>query len=261
MSALILMVASSILSWPMVSENKSSLRAVIVYDNNHYDDRLKTDWGFSCYIQGLEKTILFDTGGRGEILVSNLEKMGLSPENIEVVVLSHYHGDHTGGLDEILRLNPRIEVWVPEHFPKDFKQRLREKGSKIVEVSQSRKICPGTFTSGVIEGPIREQSLVIDTDHGLVIITGCAHPGIVKILSEIKESFKKSFYLVFGGFHLGGSSRAEIESIISRFKALGVKKVGPTHCSGDLARNLFSEKFGEDFIRVGAGKEIIIKRK
>jgi 7,8-dihydropterin-6-yl-methyl-4-(beta-D-ribofuranosyl)aminobenzene 5'-phosphate synthase len=129
MSALILMVASSILVGPwsqkqIISESGHSLR------QQSLRLPLKTDWGFSCYIQGLEKTILFDTGGRGEILVSNLEKMGLSPENIEVVVLSHYHGDHTGGLDEILRLNPRIEVWVPEHFPKDFKQRLREKGPK-----------------------------------------------------------------------------------------------------------------------------------
>lgn len=253
-----LMVASSILSWPKVSENKSSLRAVIVYDNNRYDDRLKADWGFSCYLEGLEKTILFDTGGNGNILISNLEKMGLSPEKIEVVVLSHFHGDHTGGLDELLKRNPGIEVWLPDYFPESFKEGIRKKGARVIEVSKTQPICRGAFTSGVIAGQIREQSLVLDTSSGLVVITGCAHPGILEILPRVKESFKKNIYLVFGGFHLAGASGAEIESIISQFKLLQVKKVGPTHCSGDLARKLFAEKFGEDFLKLGVGKEIII---
>jgi len=257
-SIFILMVTSSILSWPMVSENKSSLRAVIVYDNNRYDDRLKTDWGFSCYLEGLEKTILFDTGGDGKILISNLEKMGLNPEKIDVVVLSHFHGDHTGGLDELLKRNPRIEVWLPDHFPENFKEGIRKKGAAVIEVSKVQPICRRAFTSGVIAGHIREQSLVLDTDKGLVVITGCAHPGIVEILTRVKESFQKNIYLVFGGFHLAGTSGAEIESIISQFRTLGVKKVGPTHCSGDLARKLFAEKFAEDFLRLGAGREIAI---
>jgi len=255
----IIMVTSSVFGWPAVAEKKPFLRAVIVYDNNRYDDRLKTDWGFSCYLEGLEKTILFDTGGKGKILISNLEKMGLSPEKIQVVVLSHIHGDHTGGLEELLSRNSRIEVWLPEYFPENFKEGVRKKGARLVEVSKTRQICRGAFTSGVIEGRISEQALVLDTDRGLVVITGCAHPGIVKILTEVKKSFQKDFYLVFGGFHLGGVSNAEIESIISQFKILGVKKAGPTHCSGDLARKLFADRFGEDYIRVGVGQEISLK--
>jgi 7,8-dihydropterin-6-yl-methyl-4-(beta-D-ribofuranosyl)aminobenzene 5'-phosphate synthase len=254
-----MMMPSSILGWPLVRENKSSLRAVIVYDNNRYDDRLKTDWGFSCYLEGLEKTILFDTGGHGRILISNLEKMRVTPEKIEVVVLSHFDGDHTGGLDELLSRNPRIEVWLPDHFPENFKEGIRKKGAQVVEVTTACQICRGAFTSGVIEGRISEQALVLDTDCGLVVLTGCAHPGIVKILAAVKESFQKGFYLVFGGFHMSRSTEAEIESTISQFRILGVKKTGPTHCSGDLARKLFSEKFGEDFIKIGVGKEIVIK--
>lgn len=252
-------VASSVMGWPMVVENKPSIRAVVVYDNNRYDDRLKTDWGFSCYLEGLEKIILFDTGGNGKILISNLEKMGLTPEKIEVVVLSHIHGDHTGGLDELLSRNPRVEVWLPADFPEHFKAGIRKKGARVIEVSNTSQICRGAFTSGVIEGKISEQSLVLDTGRGLVVITGCAHPGIVKILTEVNKSFQKDFYLVFGGFHLGSFSRAEIESIISQLKILGVKKAGPTHCSGDLARKVFAETFGDDFIRIGAGKEISLK--
>jgi len=85
--------------------------------------------GFSCYLEGLEKTILFDTGGNGEILVSNLEKLGLDVTKIKVVVLSHFHGDHTGGLNELLRRNPGMEVWLPDHFPENFKDGIRKKGS------------------------------------------------------------------------------------------------------------------------------------
>ncbi|MGC8892981.1 MAG: MBL fold metallo-hydrolase [Candidatus Saccharicenans sp.] len=240
-------------------EENSFLRALVVFDNNRYDDRFKTDWGFSCYLEGLEKTILFDTGGNGKILLDNLEKAGISPKKIQVVVLSHFHSDHTGGLEELLSRNPAIEVWVPAYFPENFKEGIRKKGARVVEVTTSRQICRSAFTSGVIEGPVNEQSLVLDTPRGLVVITGCAHPGIVKILSRVKELFPKNFYLVFGGFHLGGASPKEIESIIAHFEALGVKKVGPTHCSGDLPRKLFYEKYGEDFIQVGVGKEIIIR--
>lgn len=255
---LALIVALSNSSWPMVSENRPMIKAVIVYDNNRYDDRLRVDWGFSCYLEGLKKSILFDTGANGEILISNLKKIGVPPEKIGVVVLSHFHGDHTGGLEELLRHNPAIEVWVPDFFPETFKKKIKETGAKLIEVTKSRAICPGAFTSGVIEGNIGEQSLVLDTDEGLVVITGCAHPGIIKILNEVKNTFQKNIYLVFGGFHLGQTNEVEIKSIISQFRRLGVKKVGPAHCSGDLARKLFSENFAGDFLMLGVGREIII---
>lgn len=239
-------------------ESRPAVRIIVVYDNNRYDDRLQTDWGFSCYLEGLEKVILFDTGGNGRILTRNLEKLGLSPEKVEVVVLSHFHGDHTGGLPEILSRNSNIEVWVPDHFPENFKDRIRKTGARVVEVKEARQICHGVYTSGVIEGPIPEQSLILESELGLVVITGCAHPGIVKILKEVKRSFNREIYLVLGGLHLSGASGSEIESIISQLRYLEVKKVGPAHCSGDLARKLFAENFVEDFIRIGVGAAIAI---
>ncbi len=110
--------------------SRSSLRAIVVYDNNPYDERLKTDWGFSCFVVGLEKSILFDTGADGQTLLSNMEKLGIQPEQIDVVVLSHIHRDHTGGLEELLARNSRIEVWLPHFFPSDFKEGGPQKGSQ-----------------------------------------------------------------------------------------------------------------------------------
>ncbi|MBC7350342.1 MAG: MBL fold metallo-hydrolase [Candidatus Aminicenantes bacterium] len=236
---------------------KTPLRAVIVYDNNPYDQRLQTDWGFSCNLEGLEKVILFDCGTKGQILLSNLEKLGLKPEKIEVVVLSHFHHDHTGGLSELLARNSSLEVWLPEFFPNDFKEAIRKKGARVVEVTQPAQICPGALTTGVIEGPIKEQSLVLESDKGLVLITGCAHPGIIKIIESVKSRHKKDIYCVFGGFHLGGLQPSEIKAIIAGFRRLGLKKSGPGHCSGDAARRLFSEEYGSDFVKIGVGREII----
>jgi 7,8-dihydropterin-6-yl-methyl-4-(beta-D-ribofuranosyl)aminobenzene 5'-phosphate synthase len=238
---------------------KPSWKATIVYDNNAGDPLLKTDWGFSCYLESSEKTILFDCGGRGDILLSNMARKGLSPEKIQVIVLSHFHQDHVGGLEDLLTKNPRVEVWVPYSFPSEFKKAIEKKGAQVREVIKPAPICPGIYTSGVIDGPVREQSLVLDTRDGLVVITGCAHPGIVHILEEIKTAFPKNFYLVMGGFHLGGRPETEIKKIVASFRRLGVKKVGPTHCSGETARRLFSEEYGPDYIRAGVGQEVIIQ--
>lgn len=230
-----------------------------VYDNNPFDKKLDNDWGFSCFIKGLEKSILFDTGTNGYILLSNMEKLGIRPEDIDVVLLSHDHRDHTGGLDALLTRNSKIDVWLPEFFSSSFKDAIKKKGGTVKEVGNFQKICEKAYTSGVIPGWIKEQSLILDTDKGLIVITGCAHPRITKIIATVKELLKKDIYMVFGGFHLAGFNEGEIKEIIGQFQASGIKKVGPCHCSGDEARRLFAEEYKDDFIEIGAGKKIKIQ--
>ncbi len=237
---------------------KSLLHITIVYDNNHYNRNLQPDWGFSCLIKGLDKTILFDTGKNEKILLSNMAKLGICPEDIDVVFLSHFHKDHTGNLKTLLNLNSEIEVWLPEFFPNDFKESAKKKGARLVEVKSSQQICKGAFTTGVIQGWIKEQSLILDTDKGLVLVTGCAHPRIIHIISEVKNMFKREIFLALGGFHLAGFEEKDIREIIEKFKAYGVKKVGPCHCSGDEARKIFYEEYKDDFIEIGVGKEVLI---
>jgi 7,8-dihydropterin-6-yl-methyl-4-(beta-D-ribofuranosyl)aminobenzene 5'-phosphate synthase len=235
-----------------------TLQLSVVYDNNPYDPRLKAGWGFSCFVEGLEKSILFDTGGDAHILLFNLEKLGIQPAGIEVVMLSHMHKDHTGGLENLLVQNPGIEVWLPYFFPSDFKEGIFKKGARVVEVETSRKICNGAHSSGVIEGWIKEQSLVLETEKGLVLMTGCAHPRIVRIIDRVRELFEKDIFMALGGFHLAGFEKREIREIIRKFRDSGIKKVSPAHCSGDETRRLFQEEYQDDFIMAGVGTRIEI---
>ncbi|MFQ5721966.1 MAG: hypothetical protein ACE5GI_05705 [Candidatus Aminicenantales bacterium] len=128
-----------------------------------------------------------------------------------------------------------------------------------MEVDRHQQICEGAFTTGVVNGWIKEQSLILDSNKGLIVMTGCAHPRIVKILILTKYLLQKDIFLVLGGFHLAGFDKQEIKEIIARFQELGVNQVGPAHCSGDEARRLFVQEYKNDFITIGVGKKIIIK--
>jgi len=120
------------------------------------------------------------------------------------------------------------------------------------------KICENVYSTGQLGGLRKEQSLVIRTDKGLIVITGCAHPGIVKVVKAVKDLLKDDILFVMGGFHLEWAGRGKIEKIISIFKQLGVRYAGPCHCSGERSRNLFEKRFGENYINIGAGKVITL---
>jgi len=242
-----------------------NLTITVVYDNNPYKQELETEWGFAAFITGTEKTILFDTGG-GRLLLDNMEKLAIKPANVDMVVLSHIHGDHTGGLSSFLEKNPNVTVYLPSVFPKKFKDNVRNSGAKIIEVNETLQICENVYSTGQLGKLIKEQSLIIRTDKGLIIITGCAHPGIVNIVNTAKALMgvpalrgpKDDILLVMGGFHLEWATKGGIEKIISAFKQLGVRYVGPCHCSGHKARSLFEKHFGSNYINIGAGKIITL---
>lgn len=233
------------------------LTITVTYDNNPYKQGLETDWGFSAYITGTEKTILFDTGG-GRPLLDNMEKLDIEPNSIDIVILSHIHGDHTGGLGSFLEKNTNVTIYLPESFPRKFKDSARNSGAKIVEVNEPMKICENVHSTGQLGKLIKEQSLIIQTNKDLIVITGCAHPGIVKIVHKAKNLLKDDIFLVMGGFHLEWATKGRIEKIISNFKQLGVRYVGPCHCSGQKARSLFEKHFGKNYIDIGVGKVISI---
>lgn len=241
-------------STPIPGVNDLTIK--VVYDNNPYADGLGTAWGFACVIIGADKTILFDTGGDGTLLLNNMKKLAIEPNSIDVVVLSHIHGDHTGGLASFLDRNPKPEVYVPISFPRKFKDNVRTYGAKVVEVTEPLKICEGVYSCGQLGTFIKEQSLVIQTKKGLIVVTGCAHPGIVKIVHAARDLVKDDILLVMGGFHLEWATKAKIEKIISAFKQLHVEYVGPCHCTGNKARSLFQKHFGNNYLNVGTGRVI-----
>jgi len=235
-------------------EEKSEIILISVYDNYQVDTKLKTAWGFATIIKTHQELILFDTGGNSKILLYNMEKLGIDPSSIKKVVISHIHGDHVGGLEGFLERNPNVTVFIPSSFPKSVKDMVIQKGAKFVGISAPRKISDSIYTSGELHGPPKEQSLIIDSKKGLVVITGCAHPGIVNIVERAKKLMRKDkVYLVLGGFH-----RPPL-SCIKEFRKLGVEKVAPSHCTGDLVREAFRKEYKENFIEYGVGKTIEIK--
>jgi 7,8-dihydropterin-6-yl-methyl-4-(beta-D-ribofuranosyl)aminobenzene 5'-phosphate synthase len=141
-------------------------------------------------------------------------------------------------------------------FPQEFKGNLTSAGLRIVEVHGATQICDGVYTTGELGAAIKEQSLIVHTTHGMIVITGCAHPGIVAILERAKDLIKDDILLAMGGFHLGGAGRGDLERIVLSFRTLGVKFVGPCHCSGDLARQMFKEEYGDSYMHLGVGRII-----
>jgi len=235
-----------------------NLSITVVHDNNPYKPGLQTAWGFSCLVTGTEKSILFDTGSGGSLLLSNMQKLKIDTNSIDTIVLSHIHGDHTGGLTSLLEKNPNVAVYLPKAFPKRFKDDVQRYEAEIVEVEQSVKICKNVYSTGRLGRLIKEQALIIRTESGLIVITGCAHPGIVKIVNTAKDLLKDDILFVAGGFHLEWATKGKIEKIISAFKELNVSFVAPCHCSGERARSLFEKHFGENYINTGAGKVITL---
>jgi len=239
----------------ILSADEISIEVII--DNFPCLRNLQTSWGFSCVVRGTEKTMLFDTGGNGHILISNMGKLRIDPKIIDLVFLSHDHYDHTGGLDALVAINPKITIYLPQSFPQAFKSKVQELGSKVVEVGGSIEVGGGVFSTGELGNSIVEQSLVLRTDKGLILITGCAHPGIVSVIEHTKEMYENDkVLLVMGGMHLRGGKESWIKSIIADFKRLGVVNVGICHCSGDHARTLFKEEYGKHYFEIGVGASI-----
>jgi len=232
------------------------LKFTVLYDNYVHREGTKADWGFSCLVEGAEKTILFDTGTRPEVLSHNVETLGVDLRKVDLVVLSHAHEDHTGGLPAVLARNSRVEVLFPVSFGADFAARVAKAGAVTRTVDKPVEICRNVFLTGEMGDRIKEMSLVLDTPGGLVVVTGCSHPGIVDILKRAKEIRNKPIRLVFGGFHLGNTPDAEVQTIIAAFQELGVERCGATHCTGDRPIALFKTAFGDRYQPVGTGQVI-----
>ncbi|MFH1552083.1 MAG: MBL fold metallo-hydrolase [Candidatus Omnitrophota bacterium] len=229
---------------------------VKVLHDNKARKGLLSGRGFSCLVDG---KILFDTGEAPYALVENMDRLMVSAKDLEAVVISHDHWDHTGGLWEVLKRKKGLKVYACHSFSETFKKCVKELGGKLIFVDKPVEIADNIFVTGEMEGKykgedISEQALVVKGDKGTSVITGCAHPGVVNVLKYVKSKLKTNkVYMVFGGFHLEGMERDQISGIISDLKKLGVVKAGPTHCSGEKARRMFSGQYHDNFVAVKAG--------
>lgn len=247
---IVLAFASQLVS----SQNDDSF--TIVYNNVPSGNHLKTDWGYAAWIEIGHEVILFDSGTKANLLQENFKKLNLDPTKITAIAISHEHYDHTGGLESILE---PVKKGTPVFLPNDYNPSLKEKFSKIKFTvnDKYRKIAQGVWLTEIFidyNRGIREQALVLEKDDKVIMITGCAHPGIVKMCEAVKEQFpNKSLELVTGGFHLMRTEDKDVAQISNKIKELGFEQVAPSHCTGDNSIAIFEEAWGDKFVHLNLG--------
>ena len=238
-----------------------NIRLSIIFDNDSCcNSGLTSLWGFSALIETPNGNILFDTGSNGRVLLKNLKKRDIDISSIDNIFISHTHWDHIGGLDSILELNSRVKIFTTSYISKNFIRDLNSLSKGVVTIDDTpTKILEDIYSTGAI-GEHREQSLILDTTKGLVIVSGCAHGGIESIAKRAKEYFKRDILLLVGGFHLHNRGDREVLEIIDTLKKLNTIYISPSHCTGDRAKELFRDRFKNNYIEGGLGVDIDLKR-
>ncbi len=231
-------------------EKMASFTVTILFDNKSINPGYESGWGFSALIQTGNRNILFDTGCDGESLLHNLRSAGVKPEEIDTIVISHNHWDHTGGLLSIVSRARSPKVYLGKSFSLHFQQELEKRGAEVFRGDDWRQIADNVFITPELDAGIKEQALVLVKPERVLIITGCSHPGIDRFAEEVRAKFAKEIWII-GGFHLFASSRTEIERVAERLKRAGVTVAYPLHCSGEKAAEIFSRYM--EVRRGGAG--------
>ena len=228
----------------------------VVYNNVPSENHLKTDWGYAAWLEVGDNVILFDAGTKGGLLHENFEKLNLDPSKISAIAISHEHYDHAGGLESVLN---EVEKGVKVYLPNDFDSGLKKKYPKLrfVVNNKFREIADDVWLTDIFidnSRGIKEQALVVINDKSLIVITGCAHPGIAKMCEAITKQFpNKKYELVTGGFHLMRTSESEVNEISAKIKKLGFEQVAPSHCTGDQSIKIFEQAWGDQFISLNLG--------
>jgi 7,8-dihydropterin-6-yl-methyl-4-(beta-D-ribofuranosyl)aminobenzene 5'-phosphate synthase len=211
------------------------MKITILYDNCLSKPGLRTGWGFSSLIEvGGTPPLLFDTGADGTDLLYNMKELGIDPKRIGIIVISHAHGDHTGGLSDILKMNKDAEIYVPASTVTRLPSR------KVIMVSQPLQIVEGIFSTGELQSI--EQSLAVETAQGVVVVAGCSHPGVRVILDAAAQYGK--VYGVVGGLH-GFRDFSRLD---------GLSLVCPCHCTQHKSE--LKTLFSGQYVTCGAGLEL-----
>jgi 7,8-dihydropterin-6-yl-methyl-4-(beta-D-ribofuranosyl)aminobenzene 5'-phosphate synthase len=255
------------------------------------------DWGFSALVHYNGKTILFDTGNSADKFEHNVKALGVDLNQVDIAVLSHRHYDHISGFDYMLKVKPTVKAYLPADyalgapmrytFSHDTKESLaglppeqlyfRFHGANQEFVPASREIAPGIYlivTRSVMLGDFNayppnepghpdlagfpELSLALKTEKGVVLITGCSHSRVEEIIRATKQFLGSPIELVEGGFHMLPYDAAYISNIAHLMKDdLGVRRVAPAHCTGNLAFKIFRDLYGENYSYAGLESEVM----
>ena len=254
---------------------------------------MQKDWGYAAFIEFGGKRILFDTGNNGDVLAQNAKAKGIDLSRLDFVVMSHRHGDHMGGLAYLLSVNPKVKIYAPKEgfgvYGSDLPSAFYRKDTSLAPeqryydgappdvmrfgaawpsanfqlVDKNVEIAPGIHLIALVSDKpgtleLRELSLALNTPDGMVIVVGCSHPGIDKIV-DAGAKINPRIHLVAGGFHLVASKDEEIEKIISGLlDTYKVAYVAPGHCTGEPTFAALRKAFGVRYLYAGLGTTLAL---
>jgi 7,8-dihydropterin-6-yl-methyl-4-(beta-D-ribofuranosyl)aminobenzene 5'-phosphate synthase len=273
---------------PMASASPTEAQITVLYDAFGKTPGMQKDWGYSALIEYAGKRILFDTGNNPDILAQNAKAKGIDLSKLDFVVMSHRHGDHMGGLAYLLKVNPAVKIYAPKEgfgvygadLPSTFyrkdpslssEQRYYDgappevmrfgsawPGANFQLVDKETEIVPDIHLIALVSDKpgtleLRELSLAINTPEGMVIVVGCSHPGLDKIVAAA-AAINSHIHIIVGGFHLVVASDADIEKIVTALHdTFKVEYVAPGHCTGEPAFTALKKAFGDRYLYAGLG--------
>lgn len=284
------LVPAMCLVLPMQAHPAEPRRITNLYDAFGAPSALRQDWGFAALIEYGGKRILFDTGNDAAIFEHNVKELGIDLSQLDAVVISHRHGDHTSGLSYLLKVNPGVRIYTPveaayfkgalpiellARYP-GLPQNLQYFGGRPPErwltgspweqanfeaVAKTTEIFPGFYVlttksqkPGTLE--MNELSLAVKTPKGLAVVVGCSHPGVENILAAATQ-IDPHLYTVMGGFHLALTPEPEVQRVARVLHDdLHLERVAPAHCTSELGFATFLARFKDHFDAAGLGAVI-----
>jgi 7,8-dihydropterin-6-yl-methyl-4-(beta-D-ribofuranosyl)aminobenzene 5'-phosphate synthase len=298
-SALAVLLAGCAATTPpqsAASPDPKKAQITVLYDAFGKTSAMKKDWGFAALIEYGGKRILFDTGNDADIFAHNVKAKGIDLTKLDFVVVSHRHGDHTSGLNYLMSVNPTVPIYAPKEnfgvfgaaFPGTFYRRneslpaeMRYYDGKPPDtvrfgtpwpqgnftwVAQTTEIAPGFHLillrgSWGVDLDVMEISLAIDTPDGVVVVAGCSHPTIEKIVEATKAKINKPILLVIGGTHLLPAKDEEIRRIATALHdTWKIAWIAPVHCTGEPAFAILKQTFGDRYVYAGLGTTLALGR-
>jgi 7,8-dihydropterin-6-yl-methyl-4-(beta-D-ribofuranosyl)aminobenzene 5'-phosphate synthase len=265
-------------------------RITILVDAFGSQPALRQDWGYSALIEYGGKHVLFDTGNDAAGFEENVRRLGVDLTHLDAVVISHRHGDHTAGLRYLLTVNPAVRIYVPDdeafggltptaffqHADPSLPARMRYfngavparvphgsawPGVTFIRISDTIELFPGirlirNISSSRQFAETPELSLVLDTPKGQVVVVGCSHPGMGKILASVAAR-DASIFMVVGGLHLVTATKDEVGRMaVSLRDKWAVASIAPGHCTGELMFAELLRVFEKDYRYAGVGSVI-----
>ncbi len=269
-------------------------KITVLYDAFGKTSTMQKDWGFAALVEVGGKRILFDTGNNSEVFAHNVKAKGVDLTKLDFVVMSHRHGDHIGGLNYVLSVNSNVPIYAPkENFgvfgaslPGTFYRRNESlppemryfdgkppetlrfgtpwPQGKFTWVTKTTEVAPGFYLillkgSWGVDLDVMEISLAIDTPDGIVLVVGCSHPTIEKIVEAAKATINKPLHLVIGGTHLLPAKDEETQRIATALRdTWKVEWIAPVHCTGEPAFEILKKTFGDRYVYAGLGTTLAV---